>query len=105
MRTDLRRLLGAGMGAGLTLAVGLGSAGAAQAEVESTAPIKLTLHDWTSQLITTKIMGPVLQKAGSKVEYVQASSIPQSAGLNTVALHSALARSETTAPEAKPKET
>src|SRR3546814_20549219 len=77
MRTDLRRLLGAGMGAGLALAVGLGAAGAAQAEVESKDPIKLTLHDWTGQLITTKIMGSVLQKAGYNVEYVQAEYIPQ----------------------------
>ena len=30
------------------------SAGAALAEVESTDPIKLTLHDWTGQLITTQ---------------------------------------------------
>ncbi|MBM2853242.1 MAG: Glycine betaine/proline transport system substrate-binding protein, partial [Steroidobacteraceae bacterium] len=27
-------------------------------------PIKLTLHDWTGQLITTRIMGSVLEKAG-----------------------------------------
>src|SRR3546814_3258280 len=69
MRTDLRRLLGAGMGAGLALAVGLGAAGAAQAEVESKDPIKLTLPDWTGQLITTKIMGSVLQKAGRSEEH------------------------------------
>src|SRR3546814_13927883 len=86
MRTDLRRLLGAGMGAGLALAVGLGAAGAAQAEVESKDPIKLTLHDWTGQLITTKIMGSVLQQAGYNVEYVQADSIEQFAGLKTGAL-------------------
>ena len=32
----------------------------AGAEVESKDPIKLTLHDWTGQLITTQIMGEVL---------------------------------------------
>src|SRR3546814_2702832 len=90
MRTDLRRLLGAGMGAGLALAVGLGAAGAAQAEVESKDPIKLTLHDWTGQLITTKIMGSVLQKAGYNVEYVQADYIAQFAGLKTGDLHVAM---------------
>lgn len=37
---------------------------------ESTDPIKLTLHDWTGQLITTQIMGEVLKKAGYSVEYV-----------------------------------
>lgn len=39
---------------------------------ESTDPIKLTLHDWTGQLITTQIMGEVLKKAGYSVEFVQA---------------------------------
>jgi len=39
---------------------------------ESTDPIKLTLHDWTGQLITTHIMGDVLKKAGYSIEYVQA---------------------------------
>ena len=37
---------------------------------DSADPIKLTLHDWTGQLITTKIMGEVLKKAGYNVEYV-----------------------------------
>src|SRR3546814_3561075 len=78
------------MGAGLALAVGLGAAGAAQAEVESKDPIKLTLHDWTGQLITTKIMGSVLQKAGYNVEYVQADYIAQFAGLKTGDLHVAM---------------
>ncbi len=31
---------------------------------DSTDPIKLTLHDWTGQLITTQLMGEVLKKAG-----------------------------------------
>ena len=30
--------------------------------VESKDPIKLTLHDWTGQLITTNIMAEVLKK-------------------------------------------
>ena len=45
MRTHLKRLLGAGLGAGVVLAVGLGAGGMALAEVESKDPIKLTLHD------------------------------------------------------------
>src|SRR3546814_4350368 len=88
------------MGAGLALAVGLGAAGAAQAEVESKDPIKLTLHDWTGQLITTKIMGSVLQKAGYNVEYVQADYIAQFAGLKTGDLHVAMEMWETTGREA-----
>ena len=31
---------------------------------ESSDPIKLTLHDWTGQLISTRIMGEVLKQAG-----------------------------------------
>ncbi|GAB4383236.1 MAG: hypothetical protein Kow0045_04930 [Albidovulum sp.] len=55
----------------------------ALAEVESQDPIKLTLHDWTGQLLTTTIMGRVLQEAGYNVEYVQADYIAQFAGLKT----------------------
>src|SRR3546814_13587978 len=72
-RPRVKRLLGAGLGAGLGLAVGLGASGAALAEVESKDPIKLTLHDWTGQLITTKRMGSVLQEGGSNVDYVQSN--------------------------------
>ena len=35
---------------------------AASADVESADPIKLTLHDWTGQLITTTLMGEVLKR-------------------------------------------
>ena len=52
---------------GLALAVAT-----AAAEPESNDPIKLTLHDWTGQLITTNIMAEVLKKAGYNVELVQA---------------------------------
>lgn len=51
--------------------------------VESDDPIKLTLHDWTGQLISTRIMGSVLQKAGYNIEYVQADYLAQFAGLKT----------------------
>ncbi len=49
----------------------------ALADVESKDPIKLTLHDWTGQLITTRIMGEVLQRASYNVEYVQADYLAQ----------------------------
>lgn len=56
------------------------AAGAAGAQ-ESSDPIKLTLHDWTGQLITTNLMGEVLKQAGYNVEYVQADYLAQFAGL------------------------
>ena len=61
--------------------------GKAEAAAESQDPIKLTLHDWTGQLITTRIMGEVLKKAGYNVEYVQADYLAQFAGLKTGDLH------------------
>ena len=35
---------------------------------DSKDPIKMTLHDWTGQLITTNIMAEVLKKAGNNIE-------------------------------------
>lgn len=67
---------------------------------ESTDPIKLTLHDWTGQLITTNIMGEVLKKAGYSVEYVQADYLAQFAGLETGDLHVAMEIWATTGQEA-----
>ena len=51
--------------------------------VESKDPIKLTLHDWTGQLITTNIMAEVLKEAGYNVELIPADYIAQFAGLQT----------------------
>lgn len=67
---------------------------------DSTDPIKLTLHDWTGQLITTKLMGEVLRKAGHNVEYVQADYLAQFAGLETGDLTVAMEMWETTGREA-----
>ena len=67
---------------------------------ESTDPIKLTLHDWTGQLITTEIMGEVLKKAGYSIEYVQADYLAQFAGLETGDLHVAMEMWETTGRDA-----
>ena len=74
-------------------------AGPATAQ-ESTDPIKLTLHDWTGQLITTEIMGEVLKKAGYSIEYVQADYLAQFAGLESGDLHVAMEMWETTGREA-----
>ncbi|MGE0211465.1 MAG: ABC transporter substrate-binding protein [Parvibaculaceae bacterium] len=70
------------------------------AEPESKDPIKLTLHDWTGQLITTNIMGEVLKKAGYNVEFVQADYLAQFAGLKTGDLHVAMEMWETTGRDA-----
>ena len=67
---------------------------------ESTDPIKLTLHDWTGQLISTQLMGEVLKAAGYNVEYVQADYLAQFAGLETGDLHVAMEIWETTGREA-----
>ncbi len=87
-----------GIGAGcLAMMMGVTSA---VAEVESTDPIRLTLHDWSGQLINTKIMGSILEEAGYNVEYVQADYIAQFAGLKTGDLHLAMEIWETTGREA-----
>ena len=67
---------------------------------ESADPIVLTLHDWTGQLITTQIMGEVLQKAGYNVDYVVADYLAQFAGLESGDLHVAMEMWETTGREA-----
>ncbi|MBP6737909.1 MAG: ABC transporter substrate-binding protein, partial [Rhodobacteraceae bacterium] len=74
-------------------------ASAAMAQ-DSTDPIKLTLHDWTGQLITTQLMGEVLKKGGYNVEYVQADYLAQFAGLETGDLHVAMEMWETTGRDA-----
>jgi len=76
------------------------SAMPALAEVESKDPIKLTLHDWTGQLITTQLMGEVLKKAGYNVDYVQADYLAQFAGLKTGDLDVAMEIWATTGQEA-----
>ena len=77
----------------------LSLAGAAGA-VESKDPIKLTIHDWTGQYLTTHIMGEVLKKAGYNIEYVQADYIAQFAGLESGDLHIAMEMWETTGKQA-----
>lgn len=78
----------------------LSGATAGLAQVESTDPIRLTLHDWTGQLITTNIMARVLEEAGYNVELVQADYLAQFAGLKTGDLHVAMEMWETTGREA-----
>ncbi len=70
------------------------------AKSDSEDPIKLTLHDWTGQLVTTNLMAEVLKKAGNNVELVQADYIAQFAGLKTGDLHVAMEIWETTGRDA-----
>ena len=65
--------------------------------VESQDPIKITLHDWSGQLITSNIMAAVLNEAGYNTEFIQADYIAQFAGLQTGDLHLAMEIWETTA--------
>src|SRR5690606_4465823 len=81
-------------------ALALAAAGGAAGAQESSDPIKLTLHDWTGQLITTNLMGEVLKQAGYNVEYVQADYLAQFAGLQTGDLDVAMEMWETTGREA-----
>ena len=88
--------------AALAVLLLLGGAPAAAAP-ESKDPIKLTLHDWTGQLLTTQLMGEILKKAGYNVEYVQADYLAQFAGLETGDLHVAMEMWATTGQEAMDK--
>jgi glycine betaine/proline transport system substrate-binding protein len=74
--------------------------GAVQAAVESNDPIILTLHDWTGQLITTTMMGRVLEEMGYNIKYQQADYIAQFAGLESGDLHVAMEMWETTGKQA-----
>ena len=84
----------------MSAALATAMAGDAFAQAESQDPIKLTTHDWTGQLVTTRIMGEVLADAGYNVEYLQADYIAQFAGLKTGDLHVAMEIWETTGREA-----
>lgn len=67
---------------------------------QSSDPIRFSLHDWTGQLITTRIMGEALRRKGFNVEYVQADYFAQFAGLKAGDLHVAMEIWETTGREA-----
>jgi glycine betaine/proline transport system substrate-binding protein len=72
----------------------------AAAQPESTDPIRITLHDWTGQLITSQLMAEVLKKAGYNVELVTADYLAQFPGLETGDLTVAMEIWETTGQEA-----
>ncbi len=79
----------------------LGGPWALQAEVpESKDPIKITIHDWTGQVINSHIMGSVLEEMGYNVDYVVADYLAQFAGLESGDLHVAMEMWETTGKDA-----
>lgn len=92
MRSLLMSIAAAGLAA-----MPLASAVAAP---ESKDPIKITLNDWTGELISAHLMGGILKKAGYNVEYVQADYLAQFAGIGTGDLHVAPEVWATTAQEA-----
>jgi len=92
----MKKLLAAWLVAGAVVAY----ASPARADVESTDPIKLTIHDWTGQYVTTHIMGRVLEEMGYNIEYVQADYFAQFAGLEAGDLHIAMEMWETTGKDA-----
>lgn len=50
---------------------------------KSEEPIKIAVHDWTGNLITTGIAKAVLEKAGYKVEFIQAEYMGMWPGLES----------------------
>ena len=92
-----RLLRSAGVAA---FAVGLISSAPVWAAAELSDPIKLTLNDWSGQIISTKIMGSVLKNAGYNVDYVQADYIAQLTGMQSGDLDVAMEIWATTGREA-----
>jgi len=91
----------------VVLAVGLAACGTGSGNnssagnaVESEDVIKITLHDWTGQLLTSNIAAAVLEEAGYNIELVKADYLAQFAGLETGDLHVAMEIWETTGREA-----
>ncbi|MFM9122642.1 MAG: glycine betaine ABC transporter substrate-binding protein, partial [Actinomycetota bacterium] len=87
----------------MVLAIVVGACGGGDSgggAVESEYPIKITLHDWTGQLLSSNLMAAVLEEAGYNVELVQADYLAQFAGLETGDLTLAMEIWATTGQEA-----
>jgi glycine betaine/proline transport system substrate-binding protein len=67
------------------LTVGLFSSFASvdSAKADSDDPIKIALNDWSSQNVSSYILGNVLDELGYNIEYIQADAMAQFAGLET----------------------
>jgi ABC-type proline/glycine betaine transport system substrate-binding protein len=53
------------------------------ASPESDDSIKIALNDWSSQNVSSYILGNILSEVGYNVEYIQADAMAQFAGLET----------------------
>ena len=56
---------------------------AAAAWAESPDPVSIALNNWTSQNVSSYILGGILERQGYEVTYVQADAMAQFAGLET----------------------
>ena len=65
-----RAWLGVLLLAGLFVAQFVGGAIRGAAAQESPDPIRIAVHDWTGQRLTSRIAGGVLEQAGYRVRYV-----------------------------------
>ncbi|MDH3377581.1 MAG: ABC transporter substrate-binding protein [Gammaproteobacteria bacterium] len=69
--------------AAAVIAVGLFSTSVYSAGPESDDPIKIALNDWSSQNVSSYILGGILSEIDYNVEYIQADAMAQFAGLET----------------------
>lgn len=80
VRKHVRNLLAAASLLSLGLVTGVNIAQAAVPESQD--PIKLALHEWTGQHISTYVAGEALKKMGYNVEYVTAAYFPSATGIS-----------------------
>ncbi|SFV38675.1 ABC transporter substrate-binding protein [Hyphomicrobium facile] len=57
--------------------------GTTTARSDSSDPISIALNNWSSQNVSSYILGGILEREGYKVNYVQADAMAQFAGLET----------------------
>ena len=66
----MRKFYGIALAAALVMAVGA----VKPAWADSSDPIKMPLHNWSSQIVGVYILGKILNEAGQKVEYIPSDS-------------------------------
>lgn len=59
---------------GALAGVAMMATGSFAAWADSSDPIKIPIHNWSSQIVGAHIVGKLLEKAGAKVEYVSSDS-------------------------------
>lgn len=67
----------------LATCLGMTSAHNNAEAAESDDPVKIALNDWSSQNVSSYILGGILEDMGYNVEYIQADAMAQFAGLET----------------------